>query len=98
MAQILKGIALVDRLRVTRMDVKVIAADGMVSYMPVHMAMKLAAGGLYEGGAVSSRVKYIREVDPRVRLPWQKCWRTASAAVCAPSYGYDRRTRGGFAA
>lgn len=98
MAQILKGIALVDRLRITRADVKMISPDGNVAVIPVHMAMKYVASGMYEGGAVPSRVKYIREVDPRPRRPWRECWRTISAAVCAPSYGYERRSRGGFTA
>lgn len=61
-------------------------------------AVEMATTGLYSGSGTNRKVKAIFVTPPLIpSLPWQECWRTISAAVCAPSYGYERRSRGGFA-
>jgi hypothetical protein len=74
--------------------------DGLTLAVHIDQAIAMARSGMYRGGGRRRRVKFM-ELLPALPPPPPKhqiCWRTAFAAVCAPSYGYEKRSRGGFTA
>jgi hypothetical protein len=74
--------------------------DGLAPLMlTAEQALAMARTGLYTGSGTKRKVKELWLTPPVIPVPvWQECWRTISSAVCPPSYGYERRSRGGFAA
>lgn len=93
---ILTGTQLLDAISASAisMRIKWLRTGMPEMYIDPTMAAAIVKGGVYEGRGKAGRVRYIREVDPRPKLPWIPCFRTCEAPVFAPQPGWFEAVRG----